>query len=659
MAKSGTFSTKHSGWTFSVDWKVTSQSPANLTSTIQMDAYLICAPSYDLYKSAISHVRFYAGDEERSVSVNPISTAGGETIKLGQSVTFTVKHTSAGAQSVRLRATWGAYATLDGTYVDVMLASQTVTLDALFAASQPSLVTWPETTNDVGDFGDTISIHMNRQSSELTHTVRYEYGSRSGTIATNVGTGTTWKIPLDFMNLIPNAVSGSGRIYVDTYHGSALIGTKYTGFTATVPASVKPSCTLTLDDVTGIDNTYGSPVQSLSKIKVTVNPTTAYSSPIKAYSISIDGVKYAKAEVTTNALRTAGDSVVTVSVTDQRGRTGTASYTMKVQAYAGPAITALTVHRCNADGTINDQGEYVKVTFSAAVYSLNSKNTAAYVLRYKKSTGTTYTSVALSALANKYAVADYSYIIAADSNSSYDIEVAATDRHSTITRSTSASTAFTLMNWGAGGTSLGIGKVAERANTMQIALDVEFIGKIRGTIFDAIYPVGSIYLSYNHTNPGTLFGGTWVRIQDAFLWATGATGTIGQTGGERTHVLTVDEMPKHTHGGTYTNAGTSRTHAWLASNGSAMGYDSVEAGGGAAHNNMPPYIQVSVWRKVANGGDEPVASGLNATDDGNGNVTMTASGSASITDDGNGNVAITVPGDATIIDDDNGNVTIA
>jgi hypothetical protein len=115
----------------------------------------------------------------------------------------------------------------------------------------------------------------------------------------------------------------------------------------------------------------------------------------------------------------------------------------------------------------------------------------------------------------------------------------------------------------------------------------------------AAWPVGSIYLAYNHTNPGTLFGGTWTRIQNAFLWATTSTGTIGQTGGEQTVTLTEAQMPKHNHGGTYTNAGTARTHAWLASGGTAMGYDTVEAGGGAAHNNMPPYIQVSVWRRTA------------------------------------------------------------
>lgn len=115
----------------------------------------------------------------------------------------------------------------------------------------------------------------------------------------------------------------------------------------------------------------------------------------------------------------------------------------------------------------------------------------------------------------------------------------------------------------------------------------------------AAWPVGSIYLAYNHTNPATLFGGTWTRIQNAFLWATTSTGTIGQTGGEREVTLTEDQIPAHNHGGTYTDAGTARTHAWLASGGSAMGYDTVEAGGGEAHNNMPPYIQVSVWRRTA------------------------------------------------------------
>ena len=91
-----------------------------------------------------------------------------------------------------------------------------------------------------------------------------------------------------------------------------------------------------------------------------------------------------------------------------------------------------------------------------------------------------------------------------------------------------------------------------------------------------------------------------MRMQDGFLWASRSTDTIGQTGGEKAHTLTVEELPWHHHGPTYTNAGTAtKTHSWLASGGSAMAYEAVAAGGGAAHNNMPPYIQVSIWRRTA------------------------------------------------------------
>ena len=61
------------------------------------------------------------------------------------------------------------------------------------------------------------------------------------------------------------------------------------------------------------------------------------------------------------------------------------------------------------------------------------------------------------------------------------------------------------------------------------------------------YPVGSIYLSVNSTNPGTIFGGSWEQIKDRFLLACGSTYSNGSTGGESTHKLTVDEMPSHNH----------------------------------------------------------------------------------------------------------------
>ena len=90
-------------------------------------------------------------------------------------------------------------------------------------ASQPSCITYPNHTQNVGSFGDTISIHMNRKSSEYTHTVRYAFGNLSGTCIdadtgkaatglTAVTNGFRWTIPESFMELLPTATSGSGTI---------------------------------------------------------------------------------------------------------------------------------------------------------------------------------------------------------------------------------------------------------------------------------------------------------------------------------------------------------------------------------------------------------------------------------------------------------------
>ena len=117
------------------------------------------------------------------------------------------------------------------------------------------------------------------------------------------------------------------------------------------------------------------------------------------------------------------------------------------------------------------------------------------------------------------------------------------------------------------------------------------------------YPVNSIYISYSHTSPAELFGGTWTRIEDRFLWGCKSTESIGDTGGESAHTLTVDEIPSHSHPFIETNEYSSTSGGW---NNPAWGPGSKNTaaitgftGGGAAHNNMPPYIKVSIWRRIA------------------------------------------------------------
>ncbi len=130
---------------------------------------------------------------------------------------------------------------------------------------------------------------------------------------------------------------------------------------------------------------------------------------------------------------------------------------------------------------------------------------------------------------------------------------------------------------------------------------------INASTIDRMYPVGSIYMSVNNTNPSTLFGGTWVQLKDRFLLGAGDNYTAGTTGGEASHALTESEMPAHNHwvwknGVAGIGKGTYGFEAYLAqsivSNDGVHGVTST-TGSGTAHNNMPPYLVVYMWKRTA------------------------------------------------------------
>ena len=122
-------------------------------------------------------------------------------------------------------------------------------------------------------------------------------------------------------------------------------------------------------------------------------------------------------------------------------------------------------------------------------------------------------------------------------------------------------------------------------------------------LLDNIYPVGSIFISTVNTNPSTYFGGTWERIKGRFLLAADdSTYTLGATGGEATHTLTVAEMPSHNHEAVSTS-GSDRGLALYPFSMITQNYrladDNVirPTGGNQPHNNMPPYLVVYIWKR--------------------------------------------------------------
>ena len=107
-------------------------------------------------------------------------------------------------------------------------------------------------------------------------------------------------------------------------------------------------------------------------------------------------------------------------------------------------------------------------------------------------------------------------------------------------------------------------------------------------------------MSVNAANPGTLFSGTWEQITGRFLLAAGGGYSAGATGGEATHKLTVAEMPSHTHTGKseYGTVGSGNT-IYASTYASSNIYTTNASGGNGAHNNMPPYLVVYVWKRTA------------------------------------------------------------
>lgn len=166
-------------------------------------------------------------------------------------------------------------------------------------------------------------------------------------------------------------------------------------------------------------------------------------------------------------------------------------------------------------------------------------------------------------------------------------------------------------------------------------------------IIDLVYPVGSIYMSLNATSPEALFGGTWEALNEGrVLIGANSTYTAGSTGGEATHVLSLNEIPSHNHGGTFSGSGTtnqvsisgqfgyfradtdSTSYAsgcfskgstvsgtgytggsWV--NGRRINMSSTHThtfsvsgninsqGSNAAHNNMQPYLACYMWTRTA------------------------------------------------------------
>ena len=499
MATSGSVNTNsYEGRYYQVSWTA-SQSVSDNTSTISWTLKAIGGESSWYAERTLQVV--LAGSTVYSKSSRVERKVG--TIASG---TKTITHDSNGDASFSVSIKAAVY----GTSVNCT-GSKTFELTNIPRKSTLSVGNGP--------LGTAQTLTVTRKSSSFKHTIKATCGSASTTICTkSSSTSISFTPPLSWASQNTTGTSVTVKYTITTYNGDTSVGSNSYTKTCSIPSSVTPSCSISVSDAMGYESEFGNFIKGLSKFKIDVTAKKAYDSAIASYSTTANGSTYTSSSFTTDVVKSSGDLTIKSTVKDKRGRSGTTSVTKSVLDYSYPKISLLKVSRCNSDGSANDQGEYVKITFSCVVTALNDKNTASYVVKYKKTTESEYTVVELTDYNNAYSVTNATHIFAADSGSSYNIQLAVQDAFKTTTADTSASTGFTLINWLASGLGMAFGKVAELSNYLDIGFKTLFRDNVTlendkhirgkapdGNDYSALMPVtasGDTSLGYGLYNAG-------------------------------------------------------------------------------------------------------------------------------------------------------------
>lgn len=389
MALSGTIQKTFSGgYTLKTEWSAT-QSVSDNYSTVTCKHYLVCNSGYDLYIGSRSNSCIVGGSTKAFTS-DAISTGGNSTISLG-TTTHTINHNADGTASVGISTTFSVKATISGSYVESVTANGTATLNTIPRKSS--------VTCNSFYIGDSTTINISRASSSFTHTVKYNYGTLSGTIATKTKeTSIGWTAPAaDFYGQIPNGKIGYGSVTCETYSGNTLIGTSTANFNAYAKESdCIPTVSATIVDTNAntiaLTGDSTKLIKYLSKPKVTITATAKNSASIKSRKMTWgDGQTSTSTEATFNNGVTSSN--VTVSATDSRtapdgrgySKAVTYDLTNKWIEYVKLAFSSITLSRpesTSSTARIKVNGNYFNGSFGAAANEVTLK------YRYKEEGGT-------------------------------------------------------------------------------------------------------------------------------------------------------------------------------------------------------------------------------------------------------------------------------
>lgn len=584
MALSGSITGSYRGYTLRADWSAVQNAAGNY-SDVTVKHTLVIGSAYSLNIASRTNTCSVGG-------VSHGYTSGAINQKVGSVLLGTtvhrVAHNADGTKTAQLSDTFNINATIDGTKVGSITASGSISLDRI--ARNATIVT----ANDFTDETNPTLTYSNPSGSSCDVSLEFAGGSitRAGAIS-GAGGSYTMKLTDAERATLRNASKNSPTLKVTYSLKTTIDGTAYysraerkMNVVYAAPELGAVSYEDTNSATVAVTGDKSRIIQNHSTLSVKVPTATAKKgATIARYTIAFGGVTKtatAAGAVSLGAVDVSYSQPLTVTATDSRGFTASKSVNVTVDEYSAPTAV-IDLHR------LNNFEPTTYLTAHARYSYLNGKNSVTITARYKKSGGPGYG--APIALANSI-----QSTVTCDRDSAYDFEVTIADKLETTYYNLTLGKGIPSFFIDTKKSSVGVNCLPDQSDVLQL-------GESAWLTSQGAYPVGSIYLSVTDANPAALFGGTWERIGGRFLLGADSTYAAGSTGGEAAHTLTVDEMPKHNHEIDNLNASGNATPFMTVQAQDKKGYggnvQTMYAGGGKAHNNMPPYLAVYMWKRTA------------------------------------------------------------
>ena len=423
MSLSGTItgSCNNSHYSFTCEWSATQNTSAN-TSTITANVYL----NGNGYSTVSNY--WCCTINGTQVTTNWSGTVSGKT-KLG-SRTWTVNHNSNGACTTSIsfsfsnRVTAGTYTTSSGS------GSGNITLNTISnggstSGSTTSASTFTLNTSTATLGSTSVKLTISKGSGVSKHKVKIGWAGSWYLLTSEATTSYTFTPSIDYCKNIPNSQTGTATIKLESLNSSgSWVGETTKSMTFKVPSSAAPTVGIS---VTANNTSNGAYIAYKTTFSCSAtNASAKYGATIKSYQWSNGGLNSTSSTATTGKLG-AGDYTLTVTVTDSRGMTGSASKKVTLIGISAPTLSG-SIYRCDSNGNKIANGTYARASIKYNIDSSGS-NAKQYAVYWRTKGASSWTTKTNWTNLSNYSSNAFAINLGSgwDNTKSYDIKISIKD----------------------------------------------------------------------------------------------------------------------------------------------------------------------------------------------------------------------------------------